>query len=206
MRERPGKERSAGAIEDQVLVERVLSGDNRAFERLVEKYKKRIYYLAYKMTRDHDSADELAQESFVKAYQALTRFKKGYNFYTWLYRICVNLCINFLKKEKNSIPTDYVTDKELLQFSRRVSDQLESMINSEQAAIVKQALETIPPDQKAVFILKTYENMTYEQMATVMNCSVGTVMSRLYRARHKLRSALEAAETEKDVSDGNLQA
>lgn len=206
MRERPGDERRAGAIEDQVLVERVLSGDNRAFEKLVEKYKKRIYYLAYKMTRDHDSADELAQESFVKAYQALSRFKKGYNFYTWIYRICVNLCINFLKKEKNSVSTEFISDKELLQFSKRVSNQLESMITSEQAAIVKQALETIPPDQKAVFILKTYENMTYEEMATVMNCSVGTVMSRLFRARHKLRGALEAAESEMDVSDGDLQA
>lgn len=206
MRERPGDERRAGAIEDQVLVERVLSGDDRAFEKLVEKYKKRIYYLAYKMTRDHDSADELAQESFVKAYQALSRFKRGYNFYTWIYRICVNLCINFLKKEKNSVSTEFISDRELLQFSKRVSNQLESMITSEQAAIVKQALETIPPDQKAVFILKTYENMTYEEMATVMNCSVGTVMSRLFRARHKLRGALEAAEAEKDISDGNLQA
>jgi RNA polymerase sigma-70 factor (ECF subfamily) len=204
MRERPKKERSAGAIEDQVLVERVLSGDNRAFERLVEKYKKRIYYLAYKMTRDHDSADELAQESFVKAYQALSRFKKDYSFYTWIYRICVNLSINFLKKEKNSVSTDLISDKELLQFSKNVSNQLESMITSEQAAIVKQALETIPPDQKAVFILKTYENMTYEQMANVLNCSIGTVMSRLFRARHKLRGALAAAESEKDVTDENL--
>jgi len=204
MRERSEKERSAGTIEDQVLVERVLGGDNRAFEKLVEKYKKRIYYLAYKMTRDHDSADELAQESFVKAYQALSRFKKGYSFYTWIYRICVNLSINFLKKEKNSVSTDLISDKELLHFSGNVSNQLERMITSEQAAIVKQALETIPPDQKAVFILKTYENMTYEQMATVMNCSIGTVMSRLYRARFKLRSALAAAESEKDVSDENL--
>jgi RNA polymerase sigma-70 factor (ECF subfamily) len=156
------------------------------------------------MTRDHDSADELAQESFVKAYQALSRFKKGYSFYTWIYRICVNLSINFLKKEKNSVSTDLISDKELLHFSKNVSNQLESMITSEQAAIVKQALETIPPDQKAVFILKTYENMTYEQMATVLNCSIGTVMSRLFRARHKLRGALAAAESEKDVTDENL--
>lgn len=204
MRERPGKERSAGAIEDQVLVERVLSGDNRAFEKLVEKYKKRIYYLAYKMTRDHDSADELAQESFVKAYQALSRFKKGYSFYTWIYRICVNLSINFLKKEKNSVSTDLISDHELLHFSKSVSNQLESMIMSEQAAIVKQALETIPPEQKAVFILKTYENMTYEQMADVLSCSIGTVMSRLFRARHKLRGALAAAEAGKDVADEDL--
>ncbi|UCC80516.1 MAG: sigma-70 family RNA polymerase sigma factor [Candidatus Zixiibacteriota bacterium] len=204
MREGPGKERSAGAIEDQVLVERVLGGDNRAFEKLVEKYKKRIYYLAYKMTRDHDSADELAQESFVKAYQALSRFKKGYSFYTWIYRICVNLSINFLKKERNSVSTDLISDGELLQFSKNVSNQLESMITSEQATLVKEALERIPPDQKAVFILRTYENMTYEEIATVMSCSIGTVMSRLFRARHKLRGVLAAAESEKDISDENM--
>jgi RNA polymerase sigma-70 factor (ECF subfamily) len=204
MREGPGKERSAGAIEDQILVDRVLAGDSRAFEKLVEKYKKRIYYLAYKMTRDHDSADELAQESFVKAYQALSRFKKGHSFYTWIYRICVNLSINFLKKEKNSVSTDMISEKELLQFSRKVSNQLESMITSEQAAIVKEALEIIPPDQKAAFILRIYENMTYDQIAEVMNCSVGTVMSRLYRARHKLRAALAAVESEEDITDENL--
>ncbi len=206
MRERPEKERSAGAIEDDILIERVLGGDDRAFEKLVEKYKKRIYYLAYKMTRDHDSADELAQESFVKAYQALSRFKKGYSFYTWIYRICVNLSINFLKREKYTVSTESVSDEELLPYTKNVSNQLEKMITSEQAAVVKQAMETLPADQKAVFILKTYENMTYEQMAGVMKCSIGTVMSRLYRARHKLRNALAMSESEaeKDIGDGKL--
>ena len=204
MRERPRKERSAGAIEDQILVDNVLAGDNRAFEKLVEKYKKRIYYLAFKMTRDHDSADELAQESFVKAYQALSSFKRGYSFYTWIYRICVNLSINFLKKERNSVSTDLISEKDLLQISKKVSNQLETMITSEQAAIVKEALELIPPDQKAAFILRTYEDMSYEQMAAVMDCSVGTVMSRLHRARHKLRNALAAAEAEKDLDDETL--
>lgn len=201
MKERPKRERSAEGIEDEVLLERVLRGDDRAFEKLVEKYKKRIYYLAYKMTRDHDSADELAQESFVKAYQALSSFKKGYSFYTWIYRICVNLTINFLKREKYTVSTDYISDKDLLPFANNVSNQLEKMITSEQAAVVKQALETLPPDQKAVFILKTFDNMTYEQMAHVMGCSIGTIMSRLYRARHKLRNALALSESEKDEKD-----
>jgi len=148
------------------------------------------------MTRDHDSADELAQESFVKAYQALGSFKQGYSFYTWIYRICVNLSINFLKREKHTVSADMLKEMDLLPEARSETDQLERMITSEQAGVVKQALERLPADQKAAFLLKTYDNMSYEQMADVMGCSIGTVMSRLFRARQKLRRALETAEAE----------
>jgi RNA polymerase sigma-70 factor, ECF subfamily len=183
---------------DQELVNQAINGDSRAFEKLVEKYKKRIYYLAYRMTRDHDSADELAQESFVKAYQALGSFKKGYSFYTWVYRICVNLTINFLKREKHTISADYLREMDLLPETGTEIDQLERMITSEQAGLVKRVLDTLPPEQKSAFLLKTYDNMSYEEMADVMECSIGTVMSRLFRARQKLKMALKAAETESD--------
>ena len=196
--------KGAGELEDQILIGKVLEGDTRAFERLVEKYKKRIYYLAYKMTRDHDSADELAQESFVKAYQAMSGFKPGYSFYTWIYRICVNLSINFLKRERQSVSADFLRDSGIAIDRSDESSQLERMIASEQAAIVKEALNDLPPDQKAVFILKTYDDMSYEQMAEVMDCSIGTVMSRLFRARRKLKRALELAEPEKDIDDERM--
>ncbi len=196
--------KGAGELEDQILIGKVLEGDTRAFERLVEKYKKRIYYLAYRMTRDHDSADELAQESFVKAYQAMSGFKRGHSFYTWVYRICVNLSINFLKREKQNVSVDFLRDSGIAIDRSNELNQLERMIASEQAAIVKEALNTLPPDQKAVFILKTYDDMSYEQMAEVMDCSIGTVMSRLFRARHKLRKTLEMAESEKDINDERM--
>jgi RNA polymerase sigma-70 factor, ECF subfamily len=183
---------------DQELVNQAINGDPRAFEKLVEKYKKRIYYLAYRMTRDHDSADELAQESFVKAYQALGSFKKGYSFYTWVYRICVNLTINFLKREKHTVSADYLREMDLLPETGTDVDQLERMITSEQAGLVKRVLDTLPPEQKSAFLLKTYDNMSYEEMADVMECSIGTVMSRLFRARQKLKKALKAAETERE--------
>jgi len=193
-----------GEIEDQILIEKVLAGDDRAFEKLVDKYKKRIYYLAYRMTRDHDSADELAQESFVRAYQALAGFKKGYSFYTWIYRICVNLTINFLKRESMTVSVDSIPGAVDFLIKGDRSDQLERLIASEQVAIVKRVLNTLPPDQKAVFILKTYEDLSYEQMAGIMNCSIGTVMSRLFRARHKIRKALEAADVRKDKLDEDM--
>ena len=195
---------NAGEMEDKVLVEKVLAGDSRAFEKLVEKYKRRIYYLAYRMTRDHDSADELAQESFVRAYQAMAGFKKQYSFYTWIYRICVNLTINFLKRESQTISVDAGEGADYLLGKSDDLDQLERMIASEQAALVKRTLNTLPPDQKAVFVLKTYDEMSYESMAEVMNCSIGTVMSRLFRARHKLRKALEAADVHRDRDDERL--
>jgi RNA polymerase sigma-70 factor, ECF subfamily len=189
---------------DQELVDLALKGDERAFEKLVEKYKKRVYYLAYRMTRDHDSADELAQESFVRAYQALRNFKTGYNFYTWIYRICVNLSINFLKRERYTISADLLREKDLLPEGGTEIDQLERMIASEQAGLVKQTLDSLPPEQKSAFVLKTYDNMSYEQIAEVMQCSIGTVMSRLFRARQKLRNALRAAEKEKDNFDERM--
>ncbi len=194
----------SGETEDRVLVERILAGDSRAFEKLVEKYKRRIYYLAYRMTRDHDSADELAQESFVKAYQAMSGFKKEYSFYTWIYRICVNLTINFLKRESQTISVDTIEGSDYILGKSDQIDQLERMIASEQAAIVKRTLGTLPPDQQAVFILKTFDEMSYERMAEVMNCSIGTVMSRLFRARHKLRKALEAADVYRDKDDEGM--
>ncbi len=196
--------KGAGELEDQTLIGKVLEGDMRAFDRLVEKYKKRIYYLAYRMTRDHDSADELAQESFVKAYQAMSGFKPGHSFYTWVYRICVNLSINFLKREKQNVSVDFLRDSGIAVNRSNELSQLERMIASEQAAIVKEALNMLPPDQKAVFILKTYDDMSYEQMAEVMDCSMGTVMSRLFRARHKLRKALEMTESEKDIDNERM--
>jgi RNA polymerase sigma-70 factor (ECF subfamily) len=193
-----------GELVDQELVDLALRGDDRAFEKLVEKYKKRVYYLAYRMTRDHDSADELAQECFVKAYQALGHFKSGYNFYTWLYRICVNLSINFLKRERRTVSSDHLHETNLLAEGGTGIDQLERMIAREQAGIVRRTLDTLPPEQKSAFILKTYDNMSYEQMSEVMECSIGTVMSRLFRARQKLRKALQAAETERDNFDERM--
>jgi RNA polymerase sigma-70 factor (ECF subfamily) len=185
------------------LVDRVLAGDSRAFKKLVDKYKKRIYYLAYKMTRDHDSADELAQESFVKAYNALSSFKRGYSFYTWIYRICVNLSINFIKREQQKVSSELVSDADILATRPKQSDQLDRIIMSEQAAIVKGELDKLPPDQKAAFILRTYDNLSYEKISKIMGCSLGTVMSRLFRARHKLQDALRNWESQPEMDESD---
>jgi len=184
-------------ISDDELINRTLTGDERAFGLLVDKYKKRIYYLALRMTHNHDVADELAQESFVRAYQALNRFKRGLSFYTWIYKICLNLTINFIKREKFTVSTDDFEETTLPDSLITYDSQLEQIISSEQAAVVRMELEKIPSEQKAAFLLKTYEDLSYEQIAEIMECSIGTVMSRLYRARAKLRKALKEYELRK---------
>jgi RNA polymerase sigma-70 factor (ECF subfamily) len=134
----------------------------------------------------------------------MSSFKPGYSFFTWVYRICINLTINFLKREKQNVSVDFLSDSGIAINRGNELNQLERMIASEQAAIVKEALNTLPPDQKAVFMLKTYDDMSYEQMAEVMDCSIGTVMSRLFRARHKLKKALDMAESEKGIDDERM--
>ncbi len=188
-------------LNDHELIDRALNGDKAAFGILVDRYKKKIYYLAYRMTRDHDCADELAQESFVKAYQALGTFKRGYSFYTWVYRICINITINFIKREKFSVPMDSLNETEIRENTAIDNNQLERLISSEQASLVRKTLDTLPPEQKAAFLLKTYDDLSYEQIAETMGTSIGTVMSRLFRARFRIKQALKDIESKRDVWD-----
>jgi RNA polymerase sigma-70 factor (ECF subfamily) len=188
--------------EDLSIIERVLSGDVKSFELLVRKYQKRIYFLALRMTKNHDVADELAQESFVKAYLSLVSFQKGKSFYTWLYRITVNLILNYLKHASFSVSLDSPSGRAFLESIPRSPDQLTKLVSAEQMEIFQNTLDGLPHTQKTIFMLRTYDNFSYERISEIMGCSVGTVMSRLHRARSKLREALLGAEKSKN---GKLQ-
>jgi len=188
--------------EDQLVIERVLAGDAKAFEVLVKKYQRKIYFLAMRMTRNHDVADELAQESFVRAYMSLASFQKGRNFYTWLYRIAVNQILNYLKHKSFTVSLDTPSGQIFLEQIPRSPDQLNRLMNNEQMKEFQTALDNLPPAQKTIFMLKTYEEFSYDEISKIMGCSVGTVMSRLFRARAKLKNAL--LESEKKPN-GKLQ-
>lgn len=183
--------------EDLQVIEQILAGDIKAFEKLVEKYQKKVYFLALRMTKNHDVADELAQESFVKAYMSLSGFQKGKNFYTWLHRITVNLVLNYLKHASFTVSLDSPDGRTYLENIPSSPDQLSNLVNQEQMKVFQRALDELPAVQKVVFILKTYEGFSYEKIAEVMDCSAGTVMSRLFRARNKLRKALKDYEKKK---------
>ncbi|MCD6163231.1 MAG: sigma-70 family RNA polymerase sigma factor [candidate division Zixibacteria bacterium] len=188
--------------EDTLAIERVLGGDDNAFEILVKKYQKRIYFLALRMTKSHDIADELAQESFVKAYISLSSFHKGKSFYTWLYRITVNLVLNYLKHAKFSVSLDTPSGRTFLENIPKSPDQLNILVSAEQMEVFQGALDSLPQAQKAIFMLRVYDEFSYDKISEIMGCSVGTVMSRLFRARTKLKNAL--LETEKK-ENGKLQ-
>lgn len=188
--------------EDQLVIERVLEGDVKSFEVLVKKYQRKIYFLALRMTKNHDVADELAQESFVRAYMSLSTFQVGRSFYTWIYRIAVNQILNYLKHKSFTVSLDTPSGRTFLESVPKSPDQLNRLVNQEQMVFFQEALDKLPSPQKTIFMLKTYDNFSYEEIAKIMGCSIGTVMSRLFRARAKLKSALLESEKNKN---GKLQ-
>jgi RNA polymerase sigma-70 factor (ECF subfamily) len=177
---------------EEKLIAKAKRGDIYSFERLVEKYQKKIYYLALRMTRSHEAADDLAQEAFIKAFYALKSFKEGYSFSAWVYKICMNLTINYLKRQKFTIPESQLPDNSLdLLNEKEKGDFSDQLVKEELRKKIEQEIDNLPPDFKAVFILKTYEDLSYEQIAQALKISKGTVMSRLFRARERLQRSLK---------------
>ncbi len=180
-------------ISDNKLIALAKEGDMEAFESLVRKYQKSIYYLCHRMTGAHQSADDLSQEAFIKAYISLSSFKDGMNFFTWLRKIAVNNNLNFLKVNKREeflgendslIPDDASSTNQELPQDKLQRNRLEQQF--------KEALLALPAKQRIIFILRFYENQSYEEISQILNIPKGTVMSRLNRARKKLKTLLAA--------------
>lgn len=176
---------------DDELIILVKGGDPEAYDALVKRYQRRIYFLALRMTRDPDAADDLAQETFVKAYFAISTFTVGRAFYTWLYRICMNLSINYLNKSRRAIPASrFEEEEEILEREAPGPDAADEMISREKTAKIEAAIDSLSPKYKSVLVLRVYEEMSYEEIAGTLGISVGTVMSRLFRARKNMLEAL----------------
>ncbi len=190
MKELEGQQKASD--NDNELIVKVQKGDSYSFDLLVKRYQKRIYFLAYRMVKSHDNADDLAQETFIHAYSAIQSFKTGYNFYTWLYRICMNLSINFLKRQKFMIPeSQFDEEKNPLKKETARVDPADHLANKELEIKIDKALNALPPKFKAVLILRIYEDLSYEEIAQTLNISTGTVMSRLFRARERMQEMLK---------------
>jgi RNA polymerase sigma-70 factor (ECF subfamily) len=182
---------NAGAIpDDGELVEKAKKGDEHAFEVLVKRYQKGIYRLAYRMTHDHLTADELAMETFVRAYKALYRFRKDANFFNWLYTIGMRLCLNYLKKEKRMVDGDPEVMDTIAHRDKHQDCMLDSVIAKETATRIRAAIERLPDKLRMVLLLRVDEEMSYEEIAEALRVPTGTVMSRLNRARERLREDL----------------
>ena len=181
--------------EDLDLVRRCKEGDQKAFRVLVERYEGRVYNLACSILGDREIARDAAQTAFIRAYQALPRFRADSGFYTWLYRIAVNVCLNAAQKEKrrrDSTSLDTLLESghfstEHLWERRTPAGDFERLKLQE---TIQEVLNLISPDHRLVIVLKDIEGMSQEEISRTLNCSVGTVKSRLSRARAHLRDLL----------------
>jgi RNA polymerase sigma-70 factor (ECF subfamily) len=176
---------------DQQLVERVQAGDKRAFDLLVGKYQHKIIGLVGRYVYDHHEAMDIAQEAFIKAYRALPRFRGESAFYTWLYRIAINTAKNHLVS-RGRRPPDVdidVADAEYFDAGdelRELENPENSLLRDELESIVKKALDQLPQDLRSALTLREFDGMSYEDIALVMGCPVGTVRSRIFRAREAI--------------------
>jgi RNA polymerase sigma-70 factor (ECF subfamily) len=178
------------------LVRRAQRGDLKAYDELVQRYQERIYATVYHMTSNHEDANDLAQDSFIKAYQALKSFKGGSSFYTWLYRIAVNKTINFLKQRKNRTHMS-LND---LDFNTENNPDLVALISEntprrdaglkELQEKLNAALLKLSEPHRLVVVLHDVQGQSHEEIAEIMDCNIGTVRSRLFYARQQLQSLL----------------
>ena len=175
---------------ERELIRKAKQGNLYSFEQLVKKYQKKMYRLAFRMTKNHDSADDLAQETFVKAFTSIRSFKEEYKFYPWICRICMNLSINYLKRKKFTV-SESELEPYKLEDKKATGDPMSQLIKDELMDRIERSIDKLPPPFKVVFILKVCEDLSYEQIAKSLNISVGTVMSRLFRARERLQKSLK---------------
>ena len=180
---------------DGQLVERVQRGDKRAFDILVLKYQYRISGLIGRYVRDSGEVQDVTQEAFIKAYRALPRFRGDSEFYTWLYRIAINTAKNYLVSKSRRPPdTDIDVDAEFQADSAVLKDVAgpESRLATEQLQkVIFDAIENLPEELKTA-TLREFDGMSYEEIAEVMECPVGTVRSRIFRAREAIEKSIEA--------------
>ncbi len=176
------------ATEDGLLIERVLGGDQGAYGQLVSKYREIVYAVAWRITRNAQEADDLAQETFIKAYQNLPGFRRESSFKTWLLRITTNASINMTKSGRISKDSgEAPEDRQLM----RQGLALDNMIHTEHRKQLRAAISRLPPKQRQALMLKTYQEMTCEEVASTLSCSVGTVKANIFNALKRLKALLD---------------
>jgi len=177
---------------DQALVKRVQQGEKRAFDLLVQKYQHRIIKLISRMVRNSDDVQDIAQEAFIKAYRALPNFRGDSAFYTWLYRIAINTAKNYLVASSRRISSSSAADvQEAEQYAsgdwlREYATPERELLAVEIKDVIMKTIAGLPDDLKEAITLREMENLSYEEIADVMDCPIGTVRSRIFRAREAI--------------------
>jgi RNA polymerase sigma-70 factor (ECF subfamily) len=182
--------------DDETLVAHTQKGDSSAFDVLVGRYKERLYATVYHMTSNHEDANDLVQDTFIKAFKSIDSFRGHSSFYTWVYRIAVNRTINFLKRRKNrnqysldDLDSSIQTDPDLLEMMSHVTPRREVGLTELQEKL-NEALQKLSESHRAVVTMHDIQGMTHADIAKVLKCSEGTVRSRLFYARQQLQGLL----------------
>lgn len=182
---------------EEILIKSAQHGDHLAFEKLVQQYDKQVIILVYRFLHDTEDVKDAYQEIFLRVFRSIGKFRFDSEFSSWLYRIVVNYCINFSKKQKHfkfySIEEQLAADKEFWQIVPRNAGKNpeEQYLNIELDNTIKQALNSLSPRQRSVFILKHYQGYKLSEIAKIMKCKEGTVKNHLFRAIQKLKNAIQ---------------
>ena len=188
---------------DAELASRAKRGDIDAFGELVERFKERAYMIALGFVGNPDDAMDLSQEAFVKAFKAMRTFKEGSDFYPWFYAVLRNTCFNFLRKRKDRRESSLDAAQEYgFDVPDNRPDPSTVLERSELRRLVRSELDNLAPVHKEILILRHYERLSYKEMAAVLECPIGTVMSRLYAARRALQTRLACYMSEEGEAPG----
>jgi len=181
---------------DQQLVERVQRGDKTAFDLLVRKYQFRLAKLVSRYVSDRAEVEDVTQEAFIKAYRALKGFRGESAFYTWLYRIAINTAKNYLVSMGRRPPRSDIDAEEAEGMTsatelREINTPESSMLRDEIAETVRTTIETLPEDLRTAITLREFDGLSYDEIASIMDCPIGTVRSRIFRAREAIDNELK---------------
>lgn len=175
---------------DQVYIDKILNGDTNAFSILVDRYKDLVYTLAIRMVKHKEEAEEITQDTFIKAYKSLHRFKGDSKFSTWIYRVAYNTCLDVIKKNKkhqSNVPIDEYTEHEV----KTIDNALDIMEAKERSALIKNCIEKLPSEDAFLMTLYYYEELSLDEIADITSLKANNVKVKLFRSRKKLASILK---------------
>lgn len=178
-----------GPLTDLDLVQQVRNGNRQAYTELMRRYQQRVYWVARRIVGNHDDADDVAQEAFVKAYLALGDFRGDSSFFTWIYRIAVNLSLNTVRKQQ---VMNYLRQSPVISSVLPAADNPHAELEfKETHSRLEQAVATLPEKQKAVFVMRYFEEMSYDEISDVLNTSVGGLKANYFHALRKVQEYLK---------------
>ncbi len=186
--------------EETQLIDRALQGDREAFTTLVEMNQERLYASMLQVTGSPEEAEEVVQEAFIRVFMKLDTFQRNSQFFTWLYRIAFNSALTRRRRKRARVSLDYCRDNNGLEVSDETDPVDEPMLRRERVDMVRQAMHTLADEHRSILVLREMEDHSYEDIAEILEISIGTVRSRLSRARRQLKIALETMQRAEESS------